>query len=99
MPSTIDLLRVTQDAQYAAALTPEQWSELGHSPEWLQMVAEQRELVASTLETHAASLPGYSQVAPPATPAAVLNGPYTVVGQKVPRVHGIGVVTGLGQYT
>jgi xanthine dehydrogenase molybdenum-binding subunit len=99
MARTIDALRVTQDAQYAAALTPEDWGELAHSPEWLQLVAEQRELVNSTLETHAASLPGFSQVPVPATPAAVLNGPYTVVGQKVPRVHGLGVVTGLGQYT
>jgi len=99
MPNTIDLLRVAQDAQYAASLTAEEWSEIAHSPAWLQMVAEQRELVSATLETHAASMPGFAQVAPPATPAEVLNGPYTVVGQKVPRVHGIGVVTGLGQYT
>ena len=99
MARTIDALRVTQDAQYAAALSPEDWSELAHSPEWLQLMAEQRELVNATLETHAASLPGFSQVPVPATPAAVLNGPYTVVGQKVPRVHGLGVVTGLGQYT
>jgi xanthine dehydrogenase molybdenum-binding subunit len=99
MPNTIDLLRVAQDAQYAASLTAEEWSEIAHSPAWLQMVAEQRELVSATLETHAASMPGLAQVAPPATPAEVLNGPYTVVGQKVPRVHGIGVVTGLGQYT
>jgi xanthine dehydrogenase molybdenum-binding subunit len=98
MPNTIDLLRVAQDAQYAATLTAEEWSEIAHSGEWLQMVAEQRELVSAALETHAASIPNYGQ-AVPATPAAVLNGPYTVVGQKVPRVHGIGVVTGLGQYT
>ena len=99
MARTIDALRVAQDAQYAAALTPEEWSELAHSPEWLQLMAEQRELVNATLETHAASLPGFTQVPVPATPAAVLNGPYTVVGQKVPRVHGLGVVTGLGRYT
>jgi CO/xanthine dehydrogenase Mo-binding subunit len=99
MARTIDALRVAQDAQYAAALTPEDWAALANSPEWLQLVAEQRELVNSTLQTHAASLPGFSQVPVPATPAAVLNGPYTVVGQKVPRVHGLGVVTGLGQYT
>src|SRR5579859_2607255 len=90
MAQTIDALRVAQDAAYAASLTPEEWAELAHSTEWLQLVAEQRELVNTTLETHAASLPGFSQVPVPATPAAVLNGPYTVVGQKVPRVHGLG---------
>src|SRR5713101_9914336 len=97
--STIDLLRVATDAQYAASLTPEQLASVGHSAEWQQMVAEQRELVSAALETHVALSPGFAQVSPPATPAQVLNGPYTVVGQKVPRLHGLGVVTGLGQYT
>src|SRR3984893_15833041 len=99
MARTIDALRVATDTQYAAALSPDDWAELAHSPEWLQLVAEQRELVNPTLAPHAASLPGFAQVPVPATPAAVLNGPYTVVGQKVPRVHGLGVVTGLVQYT
>src|SRR5439155_907444 len=97
--STIDLLRVATDAQYAASLTPEELANVGHSAEWQQMVAEQRELVSTALETHVALSPGFAQLAPPATPAQVLNGPYTVVGQKVPRVHGMGIVTGLGQYT
>src|SRR3981081_2855667 len=98
MATTIDFLRVATDAQYAAGLTPEELASVAHSPEWLQMVAEQRELVSSALQTHA-SLAGFAQVTPPATPAQVLNGPYSIVGQKVPRVHGLGVVTGLGQYT
>src|SRR5216684_2210087 len=100
MPTTIDALRVATDAKYAASLSPEEWASVAHSPEFLQMASEQRELLAATLQTHAASIPGFSQVvAPPATPAQVLNGPYTVVGSKVPRVHGMGIVTGLGQYT
>ncbi len=99
MPTNIDVLRVATDAKYAASLSPEEWASVAQSPEFRQMVAEQRELLAATLETHAASIPGFSQVGVPATPAQVLNGPYTVVGTKVPRVHGLGVVTGQGQYT
>jgi len=99
MPNTIDALRVATDAKYAASLSPEEWASVAQSPEFRQMAAEQRELLAATLETHAASIPGFSQVGLPATPAQVLNGPYTVVGTKVPRVHGLGVVTGQGQYT
>src|SRR5437899_3772286 len=98
MATTIDFLRVATDAQYAAGLTPEELASVAQSPEWAQMMAEQRELVSSALQTHV-SLGGYAQVTPPATPAQVLNGPYSIVGQKVPRVHGLGVVTGLGQYT
>jgi xanthine dehydrogenase molybdenum-binding subunit len=102
MTRSIDVLRLAQDAQYAAALTAEEWAAVAHSPEFLQMVAEQRELMAGVLQTHASAIPGFAQVAPPAappTPAQVLNGPYSVVGTKVPRMHGLGVVTGLGQYT
>src|SRR5712691_3427729 len=99
MAHTIDFLRVATDVQYAATLTPEELASVAQSPEWLQMVAEQRELVAGALQTHASLSTGFAQIAPPAPPAQVLNGPYTVVGTKVPRVHGLGVVTGQGQYT
>jgi CO/xanthine dehydrogenase Mo-binding subunit len=99
MVRTIDALRVAQDTRYAASLTTEEWASVAHSPEWLQLVAEQHELVAATLQKYATSIPGYSQVVVPPTAPAVLNGPYTVVGKKVPRVHGLGIVTGLGQYT
>src|SRR5205085_454074 len=60
---------------------------------------EQRELVSSALEAHSALSPGFAQVTPAQTPAQVLNGPYQILGQMVPRVHGLGVVTGAGQYT
>ncbi|TME33676.1 MAG: xanthine dehydrogenase family protein molybdopterin-binding subunit [Chloroflexi bacterium] len=99
MATRIDVLRVATDAEYAASLSSAEWASVAYTPEFQQMAAEQRELLAATLETHAASIPGFSQVTPPATPAQVLNGPYSVVGQKVPRVHGLGIVTGLGQYT
>src|SRR5712691_13430035 len=99
MAHTIDFLRVATDVQYAATLTPEELASVAGSAEWLQMVAEQRELVAGALQTHASLSPGFAQIAPPVVAPEVLNEPYTVVGQKVPRVHGLGVVTGLGQYT
>ena len=99
MATRIDVLRVATDAEYAASLSSEEWASVAYTPEFQQMAAEQRELLSATLDKHAASIPGFSQVTPPATPAEVLNGPYSVVGQKVPRVHGLGIVTGLGQYT
>jgi len=99
MTRTIDVHRVATDATYAAALSPEDWYTVAQSPEWAQMLAEQSELVAATVQTHAASIPGLAQVTQPATPAQVLNGPYSVIGTKAPRVQGLGIVTGLGQYT
>jgi hypothetical protein len=39
MTRSIDVLRLAQDAQYAAALTAEEWAAVAHSPEFVQMVA------------------------------------------------------------
>jgi hypothetical protein len=69
MTRTIDVLRVATDAAYAAALSPEDWYTVAESPQWAQMLAEQRELVQSTLDTHGHMLPGFAQqVAPPTAP-------------------------------
>src|SRR5215831_15942998 len=96
MARTIDVLRVAQEASYAASLDASEWFQLSQMPEWQQLVAEQRELVSAVLDTHGHMLPGFAQVQPPApAPSA---GPFSVIGQKVPRVQGLGVVTGLGQY-
>ena len=95
MALRIDALRVAQDASYAANLTAEDWYALAGSPEWQQMLAEQRELVAATLEAHADK---FAQ-AQPAAPAAPAVGPFSVIGTKVPRIQGMGIVTGLAQYT
>src|SRR5579859_3175591 len=100
MARTIDVHKVATDASYAAGLTPEEWYMVASTPEWGQMLAEQSELVAATRQTHAASIPGMAQVVqPPATPAQVLNGPYNVIGTPAPRMQGLGIITGLGQYT
>jgi xanthine dehydrogenase molybdenum-binding subunit len=92
----IDALRVATDPTFAASLTHDEWQELAHNPDWMRLVAEQSETVAASL---AAAGNKVAQTAQPPTPAAVLNGPYTIVGNKVPRLQGIGIVTGLGQYT
>jgi hypothetical protein len=49
MARTIDALRVAQDIHYAASLTAEEWAGVAQSPDWIQMVAKQHELVAATL--------------------------------------------------
>jgi xanthine dehydrogenase molybdenum-binding subunit len=91
----IDALRVAQDPQYAAGLTQDQWQALAIDPDWMRLVAEQNELVASTL---AANLEAQAQPQP-TTPDSVLNGPYNIIGNKVPRLQGMGIVNGFAQYT
>jgi CO/xanthine dehydrogenase Mo-binding subunit len=104
MAVRIDPLRVAMDARYAASLSASDWFTLAGTPEWAEIVAEQPELVAAVLARHASKLPGYYQPAPPITPPGpkpweMLPQDFSVIGKKVPRVHGLGIVTGLGQYT
>src|SRR5438105_6898382 len=102
MARTIDLLRVAQDQQYAATLSTQDWYDLAQTSEFRQVLAEHRELLESALLQNAAVVPGFLQVTPPAQPAPQAqppSGPFGVIGQKVPRMQGLGVVTGLGQYT
>jgi hypothetical protein len=96
MAVRIDALRVAQDPSYAASLTVEDWYALAGTPEWQQLVAEQSELVASTLAVHGEK---FAQQVQPSAPSLVPQGPFSIIGTKIPRVQGMGVVTGLGQYT
>jgi CO/xanthine dehydrogenase Mo-binding subunit len=98
MARSIDVLRVAQEASYAATLNASEWYDLAQMPEWQQLVAEQRELVAAVLDTHGAMLPGFAQVQPAAPAPQPSAGPFGVIGKPVPRVQGLGIVTGLGQY-
>ena len=98
MARTIDVLRVAQEASYAASLSAQDWYQLAQMPEWQQLVAEQRELVASVLDTHGNMLPGFFQAQPAAPAPQAPSGPFSVIGKPIPRVQGLGIVTGLGQY-
>ncbi len=92
MAKQVDMLRAIQDPSYAAQLTPEQWSELTQSPQWNEIAAENPELVAPLLARYG----NYGGArAPQAAPAAAA---FTTIGKRVPRIHGLGIVTGLGRY-
>lgn len=100
MSSRIDAFRVTQDPAYAASLTDDQWQILALDPTWDEMVGEFHELVAPVLARYGAKLgiPA-PQATPPAPQAGARQQTFSVVGRRVPRLHGLGVVTNLGQYT
>jgi xanthine dehydrogenase molybdenum-binding subunit len=111
MAGRIDAYRVATDPGYAAKLTTADWATLRSDPEMQMMIAEQYELVAGMLAQHGERL-GYAPAAPttvrqgatapaaapqPAPPAQPQQ--FKIIGKKVPRVHGIGIVTALGRYT
>ncbi len=108
MAAKVDAYRVATDARYASKLTRADWLTLRNDPEFLMMAAEQYELLANVLQKYGDEL-GYDRVgiqgphdnaAPPAQPASPPQPQqFQVIGKKVPRVHGLGIVTGLGFYT
>jgi len=105
MAGRIDVFRVATDPAYAARLGSSDWATLRTDPELQMMIAEQYELVASMLEKHGERL-GYAPAAPvrqgaPAPQPVPPPQPqqFKIIGKKVPRVHGLGIVTALGRYT
>lgn len=95
----IDAVRVAQDAAYAASLSDADWYQLAQDPTWQVLAAEHSEMVASVLAVHGHKLPGANagngtlNTEIPPTLAT------KIVGTDIARVHGLGIVTNLGQYT
>lgn len=94
----VDALRVVQDPAYAASLSEAHWHALKLDPAWNEMVGEQHELVAPVLDLYAAEL-GLAVPGAARPPAPATDQKFQVIGKRVPRVQGLGVVTSLGQYT
>src|SRR5574341_509784 len=101
MAKQVDVTRAIQDNEYADSLNAAEWRELAASPEWHLMVAETPEVVASFIQKYASHLPsgaggnGNGNGSHNATLAAT---EFSVLGKRIPRVQGLGVVTGLGKY-
>ena len=104
MSVKVDALRVVQDPKYAASLSDAHWHALINDPTWNELVGEYHELTAPVMELYAAQL-GVPLARPVLAEAVVADTPpakgeeFQVVGKHVPRLHGLGIVTSLGQYT
>ncbi|CAG0943150.1 xanthine dehydrogenase YagR molybdenum-binding subunit [Anaerolineae bacterium] len=101
MAKQVDVIRAIQDTKYADSLTTEQWRDLAASSEWNLMLGEMHEVVEPFIEKYADKLPsvggnGNSHDAPNATLAAT---DLAVLGKRILRVQGLGIVTGVGRYT
>src|SRR5256712_677575 len=95
----IDAIRVAQDAAYADSLSDADWYQLAQDPTWQELVAEQSEMVAPAIAVHGHKLPGATVAAASGIRQAAFPTAFNIVGTDVARVHGLGVVTALGQYT
>ena len=99
MNRDLDTLRIVQDPAYAASLSDDEWNSLSTNPEWNELVGEYPEMVEPIIEQYAGALNVPSPRTPPPPPPQGEAAPdFQVIGRRIPRLHGLGVVTDLGQY-
>ena len=96
----VDPIRVVQEPDYAASLSDAHWRALAVDPVWNEMVGEHHEMVAPVLALYAAQL-GIPEPKPnpPSQKGPGKSEDFQVIGTRVPRLHGLGIVTTIGQYT
>lgn len=101
MAKQVDVLRAIQDSEYADSLTKDQWFEFSQHPEWHLLVSEMADVVEPFVQKYASKLPGAgnSGNGNGNHNASLAATNFEVIGKRIPRVQGIGVVTGLGRYT
>jgi len=96
----VDVMKAVHDARYAASLTTAEWEELARSPEFDELQGEYAELAARFIAANRAKLApfGVGVHERPAANRSLAEGEFTVLGQRIPRIQGLGVVTDLGNY-
>lgn len=92
----IDALQAVLDEKYASQITQEQWNELSRDPVWRDLAAEVPELTAPLMERF--GLHGNGNGSPASNPTLAVD-TFNVVGKRMPRIQGVGVVTSIGKYT
>lgn len=91
----LDALQVVLDEKYAAQITQEQWNELSRDPVWRDLAAEVPELTAPLAARF--SVQGNGNGDPTSNPTLALD-TFNTVGKRLPRTHGVGIVTSIGKY-
>ena len=90
----IDPFRVLGDPRYAESLTQAQLRELARNPVWVDLAADEPELMAAL-----SAKIGVEVLAPPTKPSLEEAGQvFSVVGTNKKRIHGQGVVSNTGVY-
>lgn len=90
----VDVLQAVMDEKYAAQITQEQWNVLSQDPAWRDLATEVPELTAPLYARF-----GLQPSGNPAVNPTLAADTFNVVGKRLPRTHGIGVVTSVGKFS
>lgn len=96
----VDLNKAVRDPAYAARLTSVEWEALIRSPEFDELVGEFPELAEQFIKTNESQLTRFGLGAYGKAKAnlSLATEDFAVLGKRIPRIQGLGVVTGLGNY-
>lgn len=98
----VDVMRAVRDARYAAGLGAAEWEALARSPEFDEFLGEYSELAERFIAAHRAQLARFgigAQVKPAANRSLQEDAEeFSVLGKRIPRIQGLGVVTDVGNY-
>lgn len=96
----VDLKRAVRDPDFAGRLTSAEWQKLIRSPEFDEMVGEFPELAEQFIKTNEPHLArfGLGAHGRAAANLSLAQEDFAILGKRIPRVQGLGVVTGLGNY-
>jgi CO/xanthine dehydrogenase Mo-binding subunit len=95
-------MKAVHDASYAASLRNDDWQALVMSPEFDELVGEYPELaqrfIAANRSKLAAFGVGVARRAAPNKSLQQAEEEFAVIGKRIQRIQGVGVVTDLGNY-
>lgn len=99
MAKEVDLIRALQDHTYADSLSPDQWNTMVLSPDWDLLMGEMADVAEPFVRKYSDKLPLPSSGKTNAPNPSLAATNFSVIGGRLPRRQGIGIVTGLGKYT
>lgn len=98
----VDVMKAVHDAAYTASLRDEEWAALARSPEFDLLIGEYPEQAQRFIAANRGKLSrfgiGVARQAAPNRSLQQEEGEFSVVGQGMRRIQGLGVVSDLGNY-
>ena len=95
-----DFVSLITDAAYAASMQDADWRIIAASPEWANLQEEYADVTAHLVAQYGSYMgSAYQQVAAPPDNPGARQTTFQYLGQRMPRTHGLGVVSNAGVYT
>lgn len=99
----VNVFRAAEDREYAAGLSVAEWEALVNSPDFDLLLGEYPELAERLTTENRERLRGVGfgmsgRLRTPNRSLAQQSNEFRVLGQRIPRIQGLGVVTSVGDY-